>query len=92
MIDVIAYMDFWQEKYPTQWEDKILKCRYMKSIFYAPNWEKIYKSTQERPESYMEAKKIDLFLRTAYLKFNYHIIEIPKLNINQRVNFILDSI
>tara|TARA_B100000530_G_C15900987_1_gene465381 strand:+ start:528 stop:1067 length:540 start_codon:yes stop_codon:yes gene_type:complete len=92
IIDVIAYMDFWEEKYPIQWEETILKFRYMNNIFYAPNWKEIYKSTEERPEDYMEAEKIDLFLRKTYLKFNYHIIEIPKLNINQRVNFILDSI
>ena len=92
IIDVIAYMNFWQEKYPVEWEDKILKYRYMENVFYTPSWQKIYTSTQERPESYVEAKKIDLFLRTAYLKFNYHIIEIPKINIDQRVNFILDNI
>jgi len=89
---VIAYMDFWGEEYPLSWGETVKKCRYSKNIFYTPNWKEIYKQTTQRPETYEEAKKIDLFLKKAFLRFNYNIIEIPKLAINARVEFILKNI
>ena len=92
LIDVVAYMNFWKEKYPSRWNDLIMKNRYEKIIFYTPNWEEIYQTTEQRPENYMEAKKIDLFLREAFAQFNYKIIEIPKFNTSKRVNFILNKI
>ncbi len=92
MIDVIAYMNFWKETYPEKWDHTISTYRYEKNIFYVPKWEEIYKRTEERPEHYIEAEKIDLFLRKAFLKYNYNIIELPKLNVDERVNFILDQI
>ena len=92
IVDVVAYMNFWKEKYPLKWDQAIFKYRYRKSVFFTPVWGKIYKTTNQRPESYEEATKIDAFLREAFLKFNYNIIEVPKLDINQRVNFILNNI
>ena len=92
MIDVIAYMNFWKEKYPSEWDDLIMNNRYEKNIFYTPNWKEIYQNTEQRPENYTKAKKIDLFLRATFLRFNYNIIEIPKTIINKRVSFILNKI
>ena len=92
LIDVIAYMDLWKEKYPPIWDNFILKNRYEKNVFYTPSWEQIYQTTEQRPEIYLEAKKIDLFLRQAFKKFHYNIIEVPTLSINKRVNFILNNI
>ena len=91
-IDVIAYLNMWNEKYPLEWDKIIHKYRYMKHVFYTPNWQDIYKETNLRPENYQKAKKIDLFLRQAFLKYNYNIIEVPKLNIKERVDFILNSV
>ena len=91
-IDVIAYLNMWNKKYPLEWDKMINTYRYMKHVFYTPNWQDIYKETKLRPENYQKAKKIDLFLRQAFFKYNYNIIEVPKLNINKRVDFILNSL
>ena len=92
IIDVVAYMNFWKEKYPSKWNDFIMKNRYEKNIFYTPHWKNIYQTTEQRPENYIEAKKIDLFLRATFLRFNYNIIDIPKVSTDKRVNFILNNI
>ena len=92
IIDVVAYMNFWNKEYPLEWDNKILKYRYSKNIFYTPNWKEIYQKTNQRHETYEEAKTIDVFLRQSFKKFNYNIIEVPKLNINDRVSFILQNI
>ena len=52
----------------------------------------IYKTTNHRVECYQESKKIDQFLRQAFLRFDYNIIEIPKLNISKRADFIINNI
>ena len=56
------------------------------------NWKEIYKTTESRKENYTASIKIDASLRKTYLKFNYNIIDVPKLNITQRVDFIVDKI
>jgi len=92
IVDVIAYLDFWQQEYPNKWNDLINECRYSKNIFYTSNWQEIYKTTESRKENYTESIKIDAILRKTYLKFNYNIIDVPKLNVTQRVDFIIDKI
>ena len=87
IVDVIAYLDFWQQEYPNKWNHIINECQYSKNIFYTSNWQKIYKTTESRKEKYTESIKIDTILRKTYLKFNYNIIDVPKLNVTQRVDF-----
>ena len=50
------------------------------------------KKNNNRPESYSEAEKIEFFIKKTYLKFNYQIVEVPKKDINQRIEFILKNI
>jgi len=92
LIDVIAYMNFWNEKYPSSWDKEIHNCEYFHKVFYTSTWKAIYKQTTNRQETYQEAQKIDLFLRKAYLNFKYQIIEVPHYNISKRVDFIINNI
>ena len=92
MIDVIAYLKYWDKNYPKEWDEDIIKYRYYKKIFYAPFWKKIYLNNNYRPESYLESQMIDHELKNTYTKFNYNIIELPKSNIHDRINFILKNI
>ena len=82
----------WKIKYPLEWNTIISKHQYNSNVFYTPCWKEIYKTTKYRPEKYDNTKKIDLFLRKAYLKFNYNIIEVPKLDINKRVDFLINHL
>ena len=92
LIDIIAYMNFWNQEYPIIWNKKINKLKYNPNIFYTPFWKEIYKQTNNRKETLQEAQKIDTFLRKTFLQYNYTIIEVPKLDVSERVNFIIDNI
>ena len=92
LIDVVAYMKYWEMKYPTQWDKEINNLKYFNKVFYTPSWEEIYIQSEIRHEKFAEATKIDFFLRNAYLNFNYKIIEVPMRDINERVKFIINNI
>jgi len=92
LIDVIAYMNLWNENYPPLWDNIIHNLRYYKNIFYTPVWNDIYTQNNTRKETLHEAKKIDYFLKKAFLKHNYNIIKVPKLEVSKRVDFIIHSL
>ena len=92
LIDVIAYLNYWDERYPKSWNETIKNCEYTRKVFFTPSWKNIYKKNSYRPESYSESKKIEYFIKRTYEKFNYNLIEIPKKTIDKRIDFILQNI
>jgi predicted ATPase len=89
--DIIAYMDFIGDTYPTHFTESCLKFKYDK-VFILPPWEEIYQSDNERYETYEEAVKIHEHLVKTYVNFGYNLIEVPKDNIENRLDFILNNL
>lgn len=89
--DVVAYMDYFKTDYPEVFNETCENNRYNK-IFILPPWEEIYKSDNERYETFEEALKISAYLYATYKKYGYDPIEVPKLSVKDRTNFILDKI
>ena len=89
--DVLAYMDYFNTDYPdlfhTTCEDYIYD-----KIFILPPWKEIYTSDNERYESFEEALKISSYLYSTYKKYGYDPIEVPKLPVKDRTEFILNNI
>lgn len=92
MIDVVAYLSYWNIQYPKHWSQIIQNCQYANNVFYTPSWKEIYKKSTNRLETYKEAQLIDFFLKKTYLDFGYNIIEIPKVGLEERLNFITNKI
>ena len=92
LIDVIAYMRYWELEYPKDWELFIDQNRYNKKVIYLPSWQSIYIQTGVRHEKFCEAQKIDSILKKTYTDFKYELIEVPKASIEERLKFILNSI
>lgn len=92
MIDVIAYLKYWQITYPTNWDNIIQNSQYCQKVFYTPCWQEIYTNTKIRPESFYETQLIDKVLQSVYIKLNFNIIEIPKNQISKRIDFIINNI
>jgi len=92
IIDVVAYLEYWQVDYPKEWTQMIEQNQYNKDVFYTPIWAEIYNKNNCRQESFQETTLIEQFLRKTYLKFGYNIIEIPKAPIEARVNFIMRNL
>ena len=89
--DVVAYMDYFDTKYPEIF-NKICQNNRYDLIFILPPWKEIYTSDNERYESYEEALKISSYLYSTYKRYGYNPIEVPKLSVEERTSFILDKI
>ena len=89
--DVVAYMDYFDTQYPELFDSTCETNRY-DQIFILPPWKEIYKSDNERYESYEEALKISSYLYSTYKRYGYEPIEVPKLSVEERTNFILNKI
>ena len=89
--DVVAYMDYFKTDYPEVFNDTCKNHPY-DLVFILPPWKEIYKSDNERYEIFDEALKISSYLYDTYKRYGYDPIEVPKLSIEDRTQFILDKI
>jgi len=89
--DIHGYMDYSGTSYPEEFIDKSFQFRYS-HVFMLPPWKEIYRTDNERYESFEQSLIIYNYLIEAYSKMNYKIITVPEGNISKRVNFILDSL
>lgn len=86
--DVTAYMDHFEQDYPKFFSDANQKYTYDK-VFILPIWDEIYTTDGERFEEIDLAKGIQKALRKTYQDLGYRLIEVPKTDVNRRVDFIL---
>ncbi|WP_298526210.1 ATP-binding protein [uncultured Christiangramia sp.] len=89
--DVVAYMDYFNTVYPEIFNATCEEHAYDK-VFILPPWMEIYKSDNERYETYEEAVRISEYLYDTYRRFGYSPIEIPKLSVAERTKFILNQL
>lgn len=89
--DVFAYLNYLETDYPENFIDQSLKHRYDK-IFMMPPWKGIYKTDNERYESFEQSLVIYEHLILAYKKINYSVVIVPEGSITSRVEFILNSL
>lgn len=89
--DVLAYMHYIGDSYPAFFDQACREHIYTK-IFILPPWEEIYVSDDERYENYEQAKLIYGHLKETYEKYGYHLIEVPKGTVEERILFILNQL
>lgn len=89
--DVVAYMDYFETRYPEVFGETCMEHQY-DLVFFLPPWKEIYTSDNERYETYEEAVKISEYLYNTYVKFGYTPVEIPKASIIERTEFILNKL
>lgn len=92
IIDTISYLNTYKKNIETLWLDVALKKRYYETIFFCPLWEEIYEQCEDRKESYKESILIEKNLTSTYKKFLYKIKHVPKVDISDRVDYILLNI
>jgi len=91
MPDVTAYMDYVGTQYPKQFDSICENHRY-DAIFMLPPWEEIYKTDNERYESFEQAQIIHEYLLQGYKKHGYQIILVPIGTPENRIQFILEKL
>lgn len=87
MPDVLAYMHYIGDAYPSSFIKACDTYKYSK-VFILPPWQEIYKSDNERYESFEQSNLIYNHLVETYKKFGYNLIHVPKDTVENRVKFI----
>lgn len=89
--DVLAYMHYIGDSYPKTFDEACKKHLYSR-IFILPPWEEIYQSDNERYENFEQARLIHNHLVETYQKYGYSLIEVPKVDLELRVKFVLNNL
>lgn len=89
--DIHGYMDYIGMTYPDLYKEKSNEHRYS-TIFMMPPWRDIYKTDNERYESFEQSQIIYQYLIGAYEAMDYSIVTVPEGSISSRVDFILKSL
>jgi predicted ATPase len=89
--DVLAYMDYIGDEYPEKFTHSCALAKY-DSVFILKPWEAIYKSDNERYESFEQALKINDHLINTYSKLNYNLIDVPFDTVKNRTDFIENTL
>jgi predicted ATPase len=90
--DVIAYMVRDELELPDKYVHALSEYNYNEIVFLTPPWEEIFINDNERKENFEQACDIHQFITDTYSKLGYKTVEIPKLKIKERVDFILEQI
>ncbi len=87
--DVLAYMRYFQQPYG---QDFALLCQEYRYdlVIVLPPWEAIYRTDEERLESFQEASEIHEQLLQTYAEFQYNAIKVPKGTIDERTTFVMN--
>ena len=73
-------------------EALIKKYPYNRQVFILPQWREIYTHDSERDQSFIESTQVYEMLKKWYHRCNYEVVEIPKLTITERCDFILQNL
>lgn len=87
LLDRICYMEMEDIKISQEIQDDLSSALY-KKVFILPPWEEIYVTDSERKQSWAEALETFESMKKVYEKYGYETIEVPKLSIAERVQFI----
>ncbi|AUP81532.1 AAA family ATPase [Flavivirga eckloniae] len=89
--DVLAYMDYIGDSYPQSFEN-VCKNVVYDTVFILKPWKAIYKSDNERYENFEQALNIHNCLLNTYQHYNYKLIDVPFDTVENRTDFILNTL
>ncbi|WP_193014446.1 MULTISPECIES: AAA family ATPase [Gammaproteobacteria] len=90
--DIAGYLLLCGLTIPKYLDKAITLFRYSTNVFIAPPWTEIYTQDKERKQTEKEAKETYLAMIAVYKKYNYHLIELPKIETAHRADFIFNNI
>lgn len=91
MPDVLAYMSYFKQKIGTGFIE-LCKNHTYDHIFLLPPWKAIFTDDEERFETFDQAMDIYHHLSETYRRFGHHVTEVPFGSVNDRANYIINSI
>lgn len=92
VLDALCYIKMEEIAVPEQWRERTASYRYNNSVFILPPWREIYTQDTERKQSWEEAVSTFQKMKQIYLDFGYTVVEVPKVTIEERIQFIVNKI
>jgi predicted ATPase len=90
--DVLAYLRLLGLPAPDHMRRAAEIFRYNRKLFIAPPWKEIFRQDRERMQDFEEAIRTYNSLVETYTACGYQLIEIPRLSVEERVRFVLQSL
>jgi len=88
--DIIAYLK--SKNLPVRFDYAGYASFYNARVFICPPWQEIFVNDQQRPESFDDSNYIHQLLQKIYRNLNFEVVEVPRLSVNERANFILSCL
>ncbi len=92
VVDALGYLRLLGRPVPRHVTAAVETFRYNRRVFIAPPWEEIYRRDGERKQDFAEAVRTCQAMVAAYSESNYELIEIPLGPVDQRAQFVLETI
>lgn len=92
IVDLISYLNFCEIGIPDDLALYLTENKYSSTIIWAPPWEELFTSDSERQKTFDEALNEYEHLKISYESLGYSLIEIPRLSVARRVDFIEDTL
>lgn len=90
--DTFCYARMIGMELPDGMRGEAFRYRYNKHVFLLPAWKEIYETDAERKQDWDEAVYTYEMMKKTYREYNYNVIEVPKAPVDERAEFILNSI
>ena len=88
--DIIAYLR--SRNLPVESDYKSYSRYYNLKVFVCPPWQDIFVNDPQRPESFGYSRKIYHLLKEVYEELGFKVLEIPRIPVASRADFVLSSI
>lgn len=90
--DLIGYSYLIQQPIPEAYWKAVNNLRYNPTVLIAPPWEAIYQHDAERKQDFQEAQATYQAVMQGYQDSGYHLLELPKSSVRDRVQFVIEAI
>lgn len=90
--DYIAYAHHTKTEVPLECITEARSLMYNKKVFIAPPWKEIFCNDNERTQTFEKSVKVYGEIVQAYSEIGCKIIELPKISVEKRVDFVISHI
>jgi predicted ATPase len=90
--DVAGYLRLMKLPVRESVEKAVARFRYDPRVFIAPPWEEIFQQDRERKQDFAEAVRTYEMLAETYTKCGYELVALPRLSVQERVEFVRERI
>lgn len=92
ILDSIAYSKIVEIDVPEWMRKRAMELKYNEKVFLTPPWKEIYRTDEERKQTYEESLVVYRCLIEVYEEYGYEIVEVPRMRAKERVQWLLSRI